>query len=91
MAQVLSTLCLTANICLTAAPDVDISAWLGPTYPRSRSWECRAQIEALCPENSDGPTERAEALGRPLLQILPDGNGDSTTRKALHWGEATAS
>lgn len=65
MAQVFSTLCLTANICLTAAPDVDIWAWLGPTYPRSRSWECRAQIEVLCPENSDGPTERAEALGRP--------------------------
>ena len=71
MAQVFSTLCLTASICLTAAPDVAIQAWLGPTYPRSRSWECRAQIEALCPESSAGPTERAEALGRPLLPNSP--------------------
>lgn len=71
MVQVFSTLCLTSNICLTAAPDVDIRAWLGPTYPRSRSWECRAQIEALCPESSAGPTERAEALGRPLLSNSP--------------------
>lgn len=83
MVEVFSTLCLTSNICLTAAPDVDIRAWLGPTYPRSRSWECRAQIEALCPESSAGPTERAEALEGPSFQILPSGNGDSTTRKAL--------
>lgn len=61
-----------ANICLTAHPDVDIQAWLGPTNPRSRSRECRAQIEgtspsALHPESSAVPTGGSEVLGGPLL------------------------
>lgn len=74
MVQVFSTLCLTSNICLTAAPDVDIRAWLGPTYPRSRSWECRAQIEALCPESSAGPNREGRGTGKaPPFKFSPMG------------------
>lgn len=81
MAQVLSTLCLTANICLTAAPDVDISAWLGPTYPGAGAGSAGPRLK-LCVLRTQIVLQGGRGTGEgPSFQILPDGNGDSTTRK----------